>query len=116
LRYNGHYTYQAVENVAYQVPVWVARFSGIIIYFLMSLLMMFSGVRARRMSWINIGSLMVVFTAIALVTDVLRSYTFSGLVLVGAGLLLLALGVLLEKSRRRLIRTVCNPQPSTSQS
>ena len=116
LRYNGHYTYQAVENAASLLPAWVARFSGIIIYFLMSLLMMFSGVRARRMSWINIGSLMVVFTAIALVTDVLRSYTFSGLVLVGAGLLLLALGVLLEKSRRRLIRTVCNPQPSTSQS
>ncbi|MBR5895809.1 MAG: DUF2157 domain-containing protein [Akkermansia sp.] len=90
-------------------------FVGILIYFLMALLMMFCGVRALRMSWINVGTLMVVYTAIALVADVLDSYTFSGLVLVVAGLLLLGLGLLLEKSRRRLIRAVKNIQPSSSQ-
>lgn len=97
------------------VPLWVARFAGIFLYFSFALLMMFSGVRGQRMSWINISSLMVVYTAIALVADVLDSYTLSGLVLVVAGLLLLGLGVLLEKNRRRLIRFVRNSQsPSLS--
>lgn len=86
---------------------------GILLYFLLSLLVMYSGVRALRMSWINIGSFMVVLSGIALVSDVLDSYTFSGLVLVAAGLLMLGLGVLLEKSRRHLILTVKNSRPST---
>lgn len=97
------------------IPRWIFRFILIFVYFLLALLVMFSGVRAQRMSWINIGSLMVVYTAIALVTDVLRSYTFSGLVLVISGLIMLGLGILLEKSRRRLIRSVKNTQPSLPQ-
>ncbi len=97
----------------YLMDVVEADIVGILIYFCMALVVMFSGVKAMRMSWINIGSLMVVLTAIALVADVLDSYTFSGLVLVAAGLLLLGLGVLLEKSRRRLILAVKNSQPST---
>lgn len=95
------------------IPERLEPFVGILIYFLMALLLMFCGVRALRMSWINIGTLMVVYTAIALVADVLDSYTFSGLVLVVAGLLLLGLGLLLEKSRRRLIRAVKNTQPAS---
>ncbi|MBQ3218791.1 MAG: DUF2157 domain-containing protein [Akkermansia sp.] len=97
----------------YLMDVVEADIVGILIYFCMALVVMFSGVKAMRMSWINIGSLMVVLTAIALVADVLDSYTFSGLVLVAAGLLLLGLGVLLEKSRRHLILAVKNSQPST---
>ncbi len=87
--------------------------AGILIYFLLALLTMFCGVRALRMSWINLGALMVVYAAIALMANVLDSYTFSGLVLVVAGLLMLGLGVLLEKSRRRLILSVKNSHPST---
>lgn len=99
----------------YLMDVVEADIVGILIYFCMALVVMFSGVKAMRMSWINIGSLMVVLTAIALVADVLDSYTFSGLVLVAAGLLLLGLGVLLEKSRRHLILAVKNSQHTISE-
>lgn len=88
---------------------------GIIIYFVMALTLMFSGVRALRLSWINIGAVMVVFAAIALMADVLDSYTFSGVVLVLAGLLMLGLGILLEKSRRHLIRSVKNNKTTLPQ-
>ena len=56
---------------------------------------------------------MVIYAAIALVADVLDSYTFSGVVLVVTGLLMLGLGWLLEKGRRRLVQSVKNAQSST---
>lgn len=90
----------------------MSTMAGIGIYFVLALVMMFSGVRARRLSWINISSLMIAYAAIALVVDVLDSYTLSGLVLVGIGLLLLGLGTLLEKNRRRLVGAVKKSQHS----
>lgn len=95
------------------LPEWAGRLSGVVIYMLLSLLMIYSGWRALRLSWINIGSLMMVYAAIALVADVLDSYTFSGLVLVVTGLLLLGLGWLLEKGRRHLVKSVKEAQSST---
>lgn len=95
------------------LPVWVGRLSGIVVYMLLALLMLYCGWRALRLSWINIGTLMVIYAAIALVADVLDSYTFSGLVLVVTGLLMLGLGWLLEKGRRRLVQSVKNAQSST---
>lgn len=95
------------------LPEWAGRLSGVVIYMLLSLLMIYSGWRALRLSWINIGSLMMVYAAIALVADVLDSYTFSGLVLVVTGLLLLGLGWLLEKGRRHLVKSVKEAQSTT---
>ncbi len=95
------------------LPEWAGRLSGVVIYMLLALLMIYSGWRALRLSWINIGSLMMVYAAIALVADVLDSYTFSGLVLVVTGLLLLGLGWLLEKGRRHLVKSVKEAQSST---
>lgn len=95
------------------LPVWAGRLAGIVIYMLLAMLMIYSGWRALRLSWINIGSLMMVYAAIALVADVLDSYTFSGLVLVVTGLLLLGLGWLLEKGRRHLVKSVKDAQSST---
>ncbi|MBR3926802.1 MAG: DUF2157 domain-containing protein [Akkermansia sp.] len=87
---------------------WMSHAVGIAIYFGMASVMMSCGVRSGRVSWVNIGSLMVVFAAVALVADVLGSYTFSGLVLVVGGLLMLLVVVLLEKKRRKLVKSVKN--------
>lgn len=90
------------------IPDWLSHVVGIAIYFVMALVMMFCGVCSRRVSWVNIGSLMVVFAAVALVVDVLGSYAFSGLVLVVGGLLMLLVVVQIEKKRRELIMSVKN--------
>lgn len=102
------------ERYAALVPAWAGRLSGIVVYMLFALLMIYSGWRALRLSWINIGSLMVIYAAIALVADVLDSYTFSGLVLVVTGLLMLGMGWLLEKGRRHLVKSVKEAQSTTT--
>ena len=102
------------ERYAALVPEWAGRLSGIVVYMLFALLMIYSGWRALRLSWINIGSLMVIYAAVALVADVLDSYTFSGLVLVVTGLLMLGLGWLLEKGRRHLVKSVKEAQSAAT--
>lgn len=102
------------ERYTALVPEWVGNLAGIVVYMLLALLMIYSGWRALRLSWINIGSLMVIYAAVALVADVLDSYTFSGLVLVVTGLLMLGLGWLLEKGRRHLVKSVKEAQAVTT--
>lgn len=106
--YLGELADAAVAVGEYGIPDWMSHAVGIAIYFGMASVMMSCGVRSRRVSWVNIGSLMVVFAAAALVADVLDSYTFSGLVLVVGGLLMLLVVVLLEKKRRKLVKSVKN--------
>ncbi len=67
---------------------------------------MYLGYAARRISWLNYGSLMVFFAGIALIANVLESLTGSGLVLIMAGGLLLGLVWLLEKQRRALAKSI----------
>lgn len=85
---------------------------SILIYFALAVLLMFCGFFSARIAWINTGTLMVVFAAVALVADVLGNYTASGVVLILGGLFLLGLGWLLEKGRRHLVKSVKNPTPS----
>lgn len=68
--------------------------------------MMYLGYAARRVAWLNYGSLMVMFSGIALIANVLESLTESGLVLIIAGLVLLGLVWLLEKQRRMLAKSI----------
>lgn len=115
-----HIWLMPVPVISSLIPLWMlcdtvdSSLLGILVYFGFALLLMFSGFLSARIAWINIGTLMVVFAAIALVADVLDSYTASGVVLIVGGLLLLTLGYLLEKSRRKLIGSVKNTTNNAS--
>lgn len=88
------------------------RWTGIAFCFVYALSMMFYGAKARRIFYVNAGSLLVVLAAVALISDVLGSYTASGFSLIGGGVLLLVLAFVIEKQRRRAvaaIRTVDKP-------
>ena len=81
-------------------------FLGVLCGFAMGGGLMYLGYAARRISWLNYGSLMVFFAGIALIANVLESLTGSGLVLIMAGVLLLGLVWLLEKQRRALAKSI----------
>lgn len=81
-------------------------FLGVLCGFAMGGGLMYLGYAARRISWLNYGSLMVFFAGIALIANVLESLTGSGLVLIMAGGLLLGLVWLLEKQRRTLAKSI----------
>ncbi len=68
--------------------------------------LMYLGHRARRIAWLNYGSLIILLAGIALVANVLESLTGSGLVLIIAGLVMLGLVWLLEKQRRMLVKAI----------
>ena len=68
--------------------------------------LMYLGHAAKRISWLNYGSLMVFFAGIALISNVLESLTGSGLVLIIVGLLMLGLVWMLEKQRRLLVKSI----------
>ena len=65
--------------------------------------LIFIGGRSARAAWINYGSIMVVFTFMGLISNILNSQENSGLVLVISGVGMLAFALLLEWQRRRLI-------------
>ena len=79
---------------------------GVLCGFAMGGWLMYLGYAAKRISWLNYGSLMVVFAGIALIANVLDSLTGSGLVLIIAGLLMLGLVWVLEKQRRVLVGAI----------
>lgn len=81
-------------------------FLGVLCGFAMGGGLMYLGYAARRISWLNYGSLMVFFAGIALIANVLESLTGSGMVLIMAGGLLLGLVWLLEKQRRTLAKSI----------
>lgn len=74
--------------------------------FIYALLWIWNGCCARRIDWINYGSIMVCFAGIGVMSNMMESLTESGLVLIFAGLLMLAGAIVLEKQRRRLISTI----------
>ena len=82
------------------------EFMGVLCGFAMGGGLMYLGHAAKRLSWLNYGSLMVFFAGIALIANVLESLTGSGLVLITAGLLMLGLVWLLEKQRRALAKSI----------
>lgn len=82
------------------------EFMGVLCGFAMGGGLMYLGHAAKRLSWLNYGSLMVFFAGIALIANVLESLTESGLVLIIAGLLMLGLVWLLEKQRRVLAKSI----------
>lgn len=81
-------------------------FLGVLCGFAMGGGLMYLGYAAKRISWLNYGSLMVFFAGIALVANVLESLTGSGMVLIMAGLLMLGLVWMLEKQRRLLVKSI----------
>ena len=83
-----------------------AELPGVLSGFAMGGWLMYLGYAAKRISWLNYGSLMVVFAGIALIANVLDSLTGSGLVLIIAGLLMLGLVWILEKQRRALVGAI----------
>lgn len=82
------------------------HWAGISFCFVYALSMMFYGAKARRVFYVNAGSMLVVLAALALVCDMLGSYTLSGLSLIGGGVLLLVLAFVVEKQRRRTIAAI----------
>lgn len=76
-----------------------------------ALILMLTGVRCGRVAWINYGSLMVLFTFIGLISDILTSAKISGLALIGSGVGLLLLTLLLARQRRRLVHSA-KPVPA----
>lgn len=90
---------------------------GLIICAVYAFILMYTGVRSNRISWINYGTLMVIFAFIGLMTNTLKSLEDSGFVLIIAGILLMLISVLVETLRRRLVRKVksqaTQDQPST---
>ncbi len=83
-----------------------AELLGVLCGFALGGGLMYLGYQAKRISWLNYGSLMVFFAGIALIANVLESLTGSGLVLIIAGLLMLGLVWMLEKQRRLLVKSI----------
>lgn len=77
-----------------------------LLLFLCALALMLAGMQGNRPFWINAGALLVVCCGFNLASDFLDSYTGSGLVMVGCGALLLLFTIVLEKSRRRMMRAI----------
>lgn len=82
------------------------EFMGVLCGFAMGGGLMYVGYQAKRISWLNYGSLMVLLAGIALIANVLESLTGSGLVLIAAGVLMLGMVLLLEKQRRVLVQSI----------
>ena len=74
--------------------------------FLYALLWVWCGCSAKRIDWINYGCILTFFAGIGVMSNMLESLTESGLVLIAAGLFLLAGAIFLEKQRRRLILSI----------
>ena len=60
------------------------------------------GAFVLRKFYVNIGALMVLLAALALIIEVIGSLTFSGFTLILAGTLMIAFGYLLERQRRKI--------------
>lgn len=75
----------------------------IIYCFLFALLWIWNGCSAKRIDWINYGSILVCFTGIGLMANIMKSLTQSGFVLIIMGVIMLGAALLLEQQRRRLI-------------
>lgn len=85
---------------------------GLIICAGYAIVLMAIGTRSGRISWINYGSLMAIFTFYGLLSNLLKSLDTSGLVLIISGILLLGFSVTLEKQRRRLVRKAMDVKQS----
>ncbi len=78
----------------------------IIYCFLFALLWIWNGCSARRIDWINYGTILVCFTGIGLMSNIMKSLTQSGFVLIIMGVIMLGAALLLEQQRRRLISSI----------
>lgn len=78
----------------------------IIYCFLYALLWIWNGCSARRIDWINYGTMLICFTGIGLMANIMKSLTQSGFVLIIMGFIMLGTAILLEQQRRRLIRSI----------
>ena len=90
---------QAFDEAHYELP-------RIIYCFLYALLWIWNGCSAGRIDWINYGTLLVCFTGIGLMANIMQSLTQSGFVLIIMGFIMLGSAILLEQQRRRLIRSI----------
>ena len=98
-------------SLPYPIGVMLAgagggKFLGVMCGFAMGGGLMYLGYQVKRISWLNYGSLMVLLAGIALIANVLKSLSGSGVVLIIAGLLMLGLVWLLEKQRRVLVKSI----------
>ncbi len=83
-----------------------AELPRIIYCFLYALLWIWNGCSARRIDWINYGTILVCFTGIGLMANIMESLTQSGFVLIIMGIIMLGAAIFLEQQRRRLIRSI----------
>lgn len=60
------------------------------------------GALVLRKFYVNLGTLMVLLAALALIIEVIGSLTFSGFTLILAGTLMIVFGYLLERQRRKI--------------
>jgi hypothetical protein len=60
------------------------------------------GAFVLRKFYVNLGTLMVLLAALALIIEVIGSLTFSGFTLILAGTLMIVFGYLLERQRRKI--------------
>lgn len=85
---------------------------GIAYVFLYAIALMSCGYHARRVDWINYGSLLILLAGLALFADVLDSYNLSGFSMILSGLFLLAVALFLEQQRRLLLRSIKAAAPA----
>lgn len=83
-----------------------AELLRIIYCFLYALLWIWNGCSAKRIDWINYGTMLICFTGIGLMANIMESLTQSGFVLIIMGFIMLGAAILLEQQRRRLIRSI----------
>lgn len=74
--------------------------------FFYALLWIWNGCKAKRIAWINYGSLLICFTGIGLMSNIMESLTGSGFALIILGLIMLGTAIFLEQQRRRLIHAI----------
>ena len=83
-------------------------FLRILYCFLYSLIWIWCGCKAKRIAWINYGSILVCFTGIGVMANIMHSLTASGFVLICSGCVMLGGALFLEQQRRNLILHIKN--------
>lgn len=87
-----------------------------LVLFVLAMVQMQVGVLLRHRFYVNFGTALIALHVITAYLQLLGSMARTGLMFLVGGLGLMLLGVLLEKRRRTLLRTMSSPSPTIPQS
>lgn len=111
----GCHSHMAEGGVEQSAPAFVSLHTlyAVAACALYSIILMYAGTRSGRVSWVNYGSLMAIFTIIGVLNNIFHTLNNSAVALIVSGIILLVFALLMEYQRRRLIRKIKQQNTST---